>query len=635
MKNIFSTLLIALLLTGTSFAQKNNDLQKSTKIEAAKTKIGTINVSLDLTQVVDDKVPITIIPQIFKEDTILFRLPKVIPGTYAISDFGNYIEGFKALDKKGKELEFTHPDANTWKITKASKLQKITYLVNDSFDVENTEGIETPFSPSGTNIEENNFVLNLHGFVGYFEGYQNDQYKLRVISDKKNKRASALQQVGEEFSKDKQTVTREYYASRYFEITDNPMMYGDISIEEFQVGDIKVVLSVYSPNKIYSAKDFKDTMFKMMKAQKAYLGDINSTARYDIFLYLSEMNETSPSGFGALEHHTSTVVVMPETMPIEALQSSMVDIVSHEFFHIVTPLSIHSEDVHYFDYYEPTFSKHLWMYEGVTEYFATLFQVDQGLASEEEFYGKIMSKIQNASMYNDTMSFTEMSVNVIVSPYKENYANVYEKGALIGMCLDIILREESDGQRGVLSLMKELSLKYGKNRPFKDDELIDEIVKMTYPSVGEFLEKHVVGTTPIDYEYYFEKVGLEFSKGKVETNYIMNNGELILEPNPDGTIRFSDLVLDNSFWKENGALPGDIISEINGTKVTMATAEQIFTEVYMWQPGPEVEVKLLRGEEEIIIKTKLTQSYTTGRELKENKEATPNQTELRNAWLKG
>lgn len=635
MKNIITTFLVTLLLAGTSIAQKNNDLPKSTKIEAVKTKIGTINVSLDLTKVTDDKVPVTLIPQKFKEDTVLFRLPKVIPGTYAVSDFGNFIDDFKAYDKKGREMDFTRKDENSWMIPNATKLRKITYLVNDSFDVENTEGIATPFSPSGTNIEENNFVLNLHGFIGYFEGYQHDQYKLKVISDKKHHNVSALQQVGEEFSKDSLTVTREYYAPRYFDVTDNPILYGDIEIEEFQVGDIKVVLSVYSPNKVYSALDFKDTMSEMMLAQKAYLGDINSTARYDIFLYLSEMNVTSPSGFGALEHHTSTVVVMPETMPIEALKSSMIDIVSHEFFHIVTPLSIHSEDIHYFDYYEPSFSKHLWMYEGVTEYFATLFQVDQGLASEEEFYAKIMSKIQNASMYDDTMSFTEMSENVIASPYQENYANVYEKGALIGMCLDIILREESDGQRGILSLMKELSLKYGKNLPFKDDELFDEIVKMTYPSVGEFFENYVIGTTPIDYKYYFEIVGLEFSEGKVATNYIMNNGALILEPNPDGTIRFSDIVLDNSFWKEQGALPGDIISEINGTKVTMVTAEQIFTEVYMWEPGPEVEVKLIRGEEEVIIKTKLTQSYTTGKELRAAKDASAVKLEIRDSWLKG
>ena len=635
MKKIITSIITIILIGINGFSQINDDPSKSTKIEAVESEIGTIETSIDLTQVIDDKVPVVINPDAFKKDTVIYRMPKVIPGTYAISDFGNFIEDFKAYNYKGEEMEFSKTDENSWTITNATELDKITYLVNDTFDVENTEGIETPFSPSGTNISEDNFVLNFPGFIGYFETFEHNQYKVNITALSSFKKSSALQQIGEEFSKDSLKVTHNYYAPRYFDVQDNPMMYGDFDVEEFQVGDIKVVLSVYSPNKVQTAKALKETIYEMMAAQKTYLGDINSTSRYDIFLYLSEMDENSPSGFGALEHHTSTVVVMPESMPLEALESGMIDIVSHEFFHIVTPLSIHSEDVHYFNYYEPTFSKHLWMYEGVTEYFATLFQIDQDLVTEEEFFIKIMDKIQMASVLDDTMSFTEMSENVLVSPYSDNYYNVYQKGALIGMCLDIILREESDGQRGILSLMKELSLKFGKNLPFEDDLLFDEIVKMTYPSIGEFFETHVIGTTPIDYNVYFDKVGLEISEGLVETNYIQNNGVLIFEPNRFGTINFTELVEDNSFWKKQGVLPGDVVSEINGTVLTMQNAEQVFTEAYMWVPGPEVEVKLLRGEEEINIKTTLTQSYTKGKGLKASEKASEEQKVLKNVWLKG
>ncbi len=205
---------------------------------------------------------------------------------------------------------------------------------------------------------------------------------------------------------------------------------------------------------------------------------------------------------------------MPEAIPAEGLAESLIDTISHEFFHIVSPLSIHSEDVHYFDYHEPTFSKHLWMYEGVTEYFANHFQVYEGLISEEEFYANMMGKIQTSQMMNDSMSFTEMSENVLVQPYAQQYYNVYMKGALIGMCIDILMREESNGQRGILSLMKELSNKYGKNKPFEDDSLFDEITALTYPSIREFLDTHVAGTTPIDYDVFFAKMGLEFVSGQ-------------------------------------------------------------------------------------------------------------------------
>ncbi|WP_417874639.1 peptidase M61 [Xanthomarina gelatinilytica] len=610
----------------------------STKTTADLAVSNPIETSIDLTKVTNDQVPVTINPGRFTLETVTYRLPKVVQGTYSISDFGKYVENLKAFDYNGNELTVNKIDTNSWTIANATNLDYLTYWVNDTFDVEVSGGIggDTPFSPAGTNIEPDNYVLNLHGFIGYFDSLKNNQYKLDVTAPADFVRTSALQNVSEKTSDDGKTITTSYFAPRYFDITDNPMMYGNLDVETFQVGDIKIVLSVFSPNQTHTAKQIGETMKTMMQAQKAYLGDIDSTPRYDIYLYLSRGDADSPKGFGALEHHTSTVVVMPEGMPFEALAESMVDVVSHEFFHIVTPLSVHSEDVHYFNYNNPTFSKHLWMYEGVTEYFATLFQVDQGLVSEEEFYSKIMGKIQTASGMNDTMSFTIMSENVLDEPYASQYYNVYQKGALIGMCIDILMREESNGNRGILSLMKELSNKYGKNKPFEDDKLFAEITTMTYPSVGEFLNTHVVGDVPINYETFFAKVGLELGESKVETNLVQNNGALIFGANQDsGTIYFNGLVTQNSFWNDNGVKPNDIIKSIDGEKVSLQTANQVFQKVFMWQPGTAIEVVLDRDGEEVVIKTNVETSYTIGRTLVPNPNATDAQIALRNAWLKG
>jgi len=628
MKRILSTLITGVILVGCGSAKRVNDLAINLPI----------STSIDLTNVVEDKVPVIINPGRITGENIVYRLPRVVQGTYSVSDFGKYIDDFKAFDYKGNELVVNKNDTNTWTINNASNLDYITYNVNDTFDVEVTGGIggETPFSPAGTNIEPDNYVLNLHGFIGYFDTLKNNQYKLDVTAPSDFVRTSALQQVANTTSADGGVSTTSYFAPRYFDITDNPMFYGELEVEEFQVGDIKIVLSVYSPNKTHSAKSLKETMETMMQAQKTYLGDVNSTSRYDIYVYLSEGKETSPKGYGALEHHTSTVVVMPESMQKEALAKSMIDIVSHEFFHIVTPLSVHSEDVHYFDYDQPTFSKHLWMYEGVTEYFASLFQIDEGLVSEDEFYAKIMGKIQAASGFDDAMSFTLMSENILDKPYAPNYGNVYQKGALIGMCIDILLREESNGNRGILSLMKELSLKYGKNKPFEDDMILDEIVAMTYPSLKTFFDSHVVGTTPINYNEFFDKIGLEAAEDKIKTNFIQNAGALIVGGNQEnGTIYFNGLVSKNSFWNEQGVQPNDVIVEIEGTKVTLQNANQILTQVIGWQPGKEIEVKLNRGGDDVIVKTTLTQSYTTGRKLQAKEDATQKQLELRNSWLKG
>ncbi|WP_138434081.1 M61 family metallopeptidase [Winogradskyella algicola] len=629
MKNYLAIIGLSVILVGCGSAKPTvDDLAVNNPIETA----------LDLTAVVDDKVPVTINPGRFTTETVTYRLPRVVQGTYSVSDFGKYVDDMKALDYNGNELEVTKVDTNTWAIADATNLDKLTYYVNDTFDIESTGGIggENPFSPAGTNIEEDNYVLNLHGFIGYFDSLRNNQYALDVTAPATFVRTSALEDRGMKSSADGKSITSSYFAQRYFEITDNPMMYGKLDVEEFMVGDIKIVLSVYSPNKVHTAASQKETVYKMMQAQKKYLGDINSTARYDIYLYLSDGSDTAPKGMGALEHHTSTVVVLPESSSKEGLAASIIDVVAHEFFHIVTPLSVHSEDVHYFDYNKPTFSKHLWMYEGVTEYFAQHFQVYEGLIEPTDFYNTIMSKIATSKNLDDAMSFTVMSENVLEEPYASNYYNVYMKGALIGMCIDILMRNESDGDRSMLSLMKELSAKYGKEKPFDDDKIIAEITEMTYPSVGEFLKTHVEGDVPINYNAFFEMVGLTKGESEVPTNYIFAGGQnIIFDGDPNKGIFFSPMALKNSFWASQGVQAGDIIKKVNGKDLTLQNAEQVITGMYSWQEGQEYSLDLERNGEAIVLKGTLEKATAKSKSLVEDENATEAQKALRQAWLKG
>ncbi|MDB9755791.1 peptidase M61 [Winogradskyella sp.] len=629
MKNYIAILGLSVILVGCGSAKPTvNDLAVNSPIVTA----------LDLTAVVDDKVPVIINPGRFTTETVTYRLPRVVQGTYSVSDFGKYIDDIKAIDYDGNALEITNVDTNTWTIKNATKLDKITYYVNDTFDIETSGGIggEQPFSPAGTNIEPTNYVLNLHGFIGYFDSLKNSQYALDVTAPADFVRTSALEDKGTTTSADGKSATTSYFAQRYFDITDNPMMYGDLDVEEFMVGDIKIVLSVYSPNKVHTAASQKETVYKMMQAQKEYLGDVNTTPRYDIYLYLSDGAETSPKGFGALEHHTSTVVVLGESSSKEGLAASIVDVVAHEFFHIVTPLSVHSEDVHYFDYDQPTFSKHLWMYEGVTEYFAQHFQVYEGLVDETTYYNTVMQKIATSKNLDDAMSFTVMSENVLEEPYASQYYNVYMKGALIGMCIDILMRKESDGNRSMLSLMKELSAKYGKEKPFVDDNLVAEITAMTYPSVGEFLKTHVEGDVPINYNEFFTMAGLTLGESEAPTNYIFAGGQnIIFSGAPDKGIFFTDVALKNSFWAAQGVQAGDVIKKVNGDDLTLQNAQQIIGGMFGWQEGQEITMDLERDGKPVVIKTTLTKATAKSEGLVEDENATDAQKALRASWLKG
>ncbi|HUH45961.1 MAG TPA: hypothetical protein VLZ54_02310, partial [Arenibacter sp.] len=258
--------------------------------------------TIDLVNVVDDRVKVVVDPGRFTVDKITFFIPKTVPGTYSEDDYGKYIEQFKALDYKGNELAFERLDNNSWIILNATALDKVTYWVNDTFDTE-TEVADKVFSPAGTNILKNeNYMLNLHGFVGYFTDLQETPYILNIMAPEGLEPMTSL---GRGVVDPKNPTVDVFNAERYFEVIDNPILYAKPNTETFQVGDIEVSLSVYSPNGHYTAISLKESMEKMMAAQKRFLGDINSTKHYTILLYLSSLEDTDAGGFGALEHHTS------------------------------------------------------------------------------------------------------------------------------------------------------------------------------------------------------------------------------------------------------------------------------------------------------------------------------------------
>ncbi|MCM5661554.1 M61 family metallopeptidase [Galbibacter mesophilus] len=619
MKKILFSALAATVLACTP---KVNDLATNVPVDA----------NIDLVNVKDDKVHVSVDPGRFTSETINFYIPKTVPGTYSNNDYGQFLENVTAYDYDNNTMEIVSVDKNTWKISNATNFDRIEYDVNDSFDSE-ADFEEPVFSPAGSNIEANkNFFLNLHMFVGYFSDLKERPYQLTFTHPSGFKASTSLEKVT---AKDPKPNTDTFLANRYFEVTDNPIMYAKPDMENFSVNDIEVTLAVYSPNKVYSALSIKEPMEKMMKAQKTFLGDINATKKYDILLFLSAMEEGDPTGFGALEHHTSTTVVLPESMPKEALVETMTDVVSHEFFHIVTPLTVHSEEIEFFDYNDPKMSKHLWMYEGVTEYFANLFQINQGLIDEQAFYDRIAGKIENSKRYNDSLSFTEMSKNVLVEPYKKNYANVYEKGALIGMCVDLIIREQSNGEKGILWLMKQLSQEYGMDKSFKDEELFDKIVSLTYPEVDSFFNTYVIGDTPINYEDFLGKAGLTFEDEIITTSFFLNGQIPFIDVKPENKEIFVRDTELNSSMKEIGLQSGDIIKSVNGTEFTVEAIRNVIMGSMSWQPDAEVTLVVDRDGEEITLTGKAGTPSIMKKKLTKMETTTPLQDALREAWLKG
>ena len=592
-------------------------------------KKNTIEVTLDLIKIQDDKVAVTIQTPSFTTDNIVYQLPKIIPGTYSEDNYGKLITDFKAFDSEKNEIPVTKKDDNSWIINNAKSLTSITYFVNDTFDSEKGGGFgkEDIFSPAGTNIADGkNFLINHHGFIGYFTNFKDITYSLTVLHPETLFGATSL------LDNDQSATSDVFISSRYNDLVDNPIMYAKPDFTTFTVDGMEILFSVYSPSGKHSAKSLSPDLEKMMRAQKKFLGTINSNKKYTVLLYLSDLKQKDAKGFGALEHNTSTTVVFPDVMSTAALGKQIIDVVSHEFFHILTPLSVHSNEIHYFDFNAPKMSKHLWMYEGVTEYFANLFQVNQGLITDEAFYNRMDEKIRNARNMNDKMSFTTMSENVLTKPYKDQYLNVYEKGALIAMCIDIEIREKSNGKRGILDMMKELSNLYGSQKPFNDNELFERITQITYPEVGEFLKNYVEGTTPIPFEKYLVKMGVEKSKIKKVSNPFLNGRNPIITGNPttkEISVRKDIEII--GFLNSIGLKSGDVLLAINGTNYNLETISEMMTAVQNWKENETITIKINRNDKEQALTGKVFHVYNEidGYDIKDESKLI-----LNKAWLK-
>jgi predicted metalloprotease with PDZ domain len=584
-----------------------------------------VKVDIDLNVVKEDKVMVTVTPPKINADEVAYHIPKIVPGTYSEDDYGKYVDNLKAYDAKGNALVVAKMDDNSWTIRDAKKLVKITYWVNDTYDIEDSHDI---FSPAGTNIlEGKNFMLNMHGFVGYFDNQLTVPYQLNVAHPSTLWGATSMTDNDASGSKDSFTV------SRYAELVENPIMYAKPDYTMFNVNGMDILIAVYSPTGLVTAENITPGMKKMVTAQKNFLGKFNSTKKYTVLLYLTDVNGKDAQGFGALEHPTATTVVMPEAMPLDQLSEQMKDVVSHEFFHIVTPLSIHSKEIHFFDYNHPKMSQHLWMYEGVTEYFANLFQVNQGLIIEDEFYTRMAGKIANASNMNDTMPFTQMSANVLTKPYKDQYLNVYEKGALIGMCIDIIIREKSNGERGILDLMQKLATAYGQNNPFDDADLFAKITQLTYPEVGDFLKTYVSGETPIPYDQFFARMGVTKKATKVPGNVFLKGQMPYITVNPQTKeiVVLPQIALPD-FYSTLGLKGGDTITEINGTAYNLDNIYDMIMGSANWKESDPITVKIKREGKEMTLTGKVKLPYEDA----STWEATDKSKEkLKQAWLKG
>lgn len=465
---------------------------------------------MDLGQLKNDQLEINLKTPIFKQESVEFCFPKIVPGTYANYDFGRFISQLKAYDLAGKELEVTKKNVNNYQIKQANKLRSIRYVVDDSWDSPEING-EYVFEPAGTSFQKDTlFALNTHGILGYFKGFEKNKISVEITHPSSLFGSTSLKNERKNTSN-----TDIFNANSYQDLVDAPLMYAQPDTVSIHLGKAEILVSVFTPNHVLTAAEVANKIKPLLEAQKSYLGGELPVKRYAFLIVLSD--NLKNGSFGALEHAQSSFYYLPEGNA-DNLGQTIQDVCAHEFFHIVTPLNIHSEEIGNFNFEKPKMSKHLWMYEGLTEYAAHHVQLKYGIIDLPQFMMTIQEKWETMQMqFNDKIPFTEMSKKVL-DTYKDQYSNVYQKGALLGFGLDLLLLKGSNGTYGTQQMMRDLAKIYGPNQSFKDDELFDKLVLITHqPVFRSYFKDFIEGTKTLPLNAWLTDIGYELDANKKDT----------------------------------------------------------------------------------------------------------------------
>lgn len=554
---------------------------------------------VDLQHIVNDRVSVSLEPPKLDADTVVYSFPKVIPGSYSEKNFGNYIDAFTATGKKGEKLKVIRLNANQYEIRGAKQLSAISYKVNDTWDTPSKDFV---FQPGGSNIEAGkNVVMNNHAFFGYFEGYNKLPFEIQVSKPAFMYGATHLPA---EHETDRKDIL---HATSYFDLVDNPVFYAAPDTSSFMAGTTTINVAVVSALGKVTSKQVAAYLQPLAAALNDFFNGLPVNS-YQFLFYFEDpdviLKKKDSGGFGALEHNYCSLYFLPETSYEPRLKSLVLEVAAHEFLHILTPLNLHSEQIENFNFIHPEMSKHLWLYEGVTEYFAQLTQSQHGLLSVKAFFDNMREKI-NASQKFGEFSLTEMSEHVLEDKYKDKYNSVYSKGAITAMMLDIFIRYKTEGQKDLKEVITTLAKRYGPGKPFRDDDLFDELVAVSHPDVRQFIDDYIVGEKPLPYQQYFELIGYDYRDLKKIDAYF--NGKAALRYDEQkNTFVFADVEKRNALNINNG----DVLLAINNTPVTSENVEQVWEQYFRRNTiYPELTVTVKRDGSTKDLSGKLFKGY--------------------------
>ena len=539
------------------------------------------------------------------------RMSRTSPGRYAIHEFAKNVYGFKATNAEGKELNVRREDPYSWIITNHDGNVNIQYLL---------------FANRGdgtySQVDETHAHLNIPATFMYAESLKERPIEIDfdVREDLKWKVATQLEEVS----------ATKYRAPNTYYFMDSPVEISNFMLKEFDVDGQNVRFILHHPGTEEEFSEYFEKAKAIVLQEKAVYGELPA---YDFGEY-TFLGCYMPNASGdGMEHRNSTIVSSSRSLEDGGMDGN-IGTVAHEFFHCCNVERIRPEGLEPFDFTEANMSGALWFAEGFTSYYTGLILARAKITSQEKYIEGLagtLNYVWNSPARNYfnpiEMSYQAPFVDAATSVDPVNRENTfisyYSYGSVLGLALDLSLREEKLNLDDFMKLMWQ---KYGKTEnPYSVENIENTLSEYAGKDFAEtFFDNYIYASKMPNYEKLFAGVGVNF----IQENDKNSIGASLRKI--DEGLQISRNTFKGSPSYEAGLDYDDIITSINGSDI--GTAEEFNEMLEGMDKDSKLKVEFLRGDSKMKTELKLgtSKDYVTKIDEKASKKAVTN----RENWLK-
>jgi len=429
-------------------------------------------------------------------DRITLRLPVWAPGDYHVQNFSRYVmetTAWNADPQKSEPLPVSHPDASSWEV-------KPNGATEVAFRYQMREMLPGNFSPN-LELRAHMAFWNGPAVYMYLAGEKERPIRLLVESPMGWQVETPLPHPSQDAD------PPVYNAPDYDTLADSPVVMATpdalVTRAFTQDGATHQVLFMRNPERIPDQDAWVQMIQKVAHTENVLMGS-TPYHRYDFFF---DVDGEPDAG---LEHLNSCRIGLPAALPANRAAA----FVGHEFFHLWNVKRIRPAALGPFDYQHPPHTRNLWFAEGVTEYFAQIATRRAGFVSEDDFLGHFRNAIRRYANNPARLrvSAEQSSLRVWETEDSQGYGDLsyYEKGELIGLCLDLTIRNKTDNKKSLTDVMRLLYKRHAPPQPgYGEDELRTVINEVAGVDLSDLYDLLVRSTDEMPFAECLAYAGLD------------------------------------------------------------------------------------------------------------------------------